>query len=105
MSKTREQFISELSLMQPASLVDWLMYMTEQSTTGDRAKEFAIPVILAICADIKSRRPESGELLQLFLIAGNELRAEKSGTRWNKKRVQKIKRECCQICTKILALF
>ena len=104
MSKTREQFISELPSKEPALLIDWLVDMTEKST-GDRAKEFAMPVISAICADIKSRRPESNDLVQRFLIAGNALRAEKSGSRWNKKRVEKIKRECYQICTKILALF
>ena len=106
MSKTREQFISELPLMQSALLIDWLVDMTEKSTNGDRAKEFAVPIISAICNEIRSRKPEAGPLLKRFQGVGNKLRAQKCGDMWDLEAVEKIwHEEGYKICTEILALF
>lgn len=105
MSKTREQFISELPSMEPALLIGWLVDMTDKSTNGDRAKEFAMPVISAICDEIRNRKPVTESLLERFQAVGDKLRSEKCGAMWDRYAVEKIQREGHKICTEILALF
>lgn len=105
MSKTREQFISELSSMQPALLIDWLVDMTEKSTNGEKSKKAVMPVISAICEEIKKRKPECKDLIAKFERIGDRLRGEKCCDMWDREAVEKIQCEGYQICTEILALF